>query len=196
VKGRRELTLAPRPQRTTPHPLEALGRFVTPDFVDHNPPPGATAGTADGVAQAIATLKQVFPDLTLTIDDMVAEGDRVAVRATWRGTQRAAFMGVPASGKAMAMGSVHIFRLADCKLAEHWAEQDALGMLQQLGGMPAPAEATGSRHDRTRTAIGCARGTASTRAHRGVLKAKEALRCSSMKPRRWSRLATQPPSLS
>jgi steroid delta-isomerase-like uncharacterized protein len=120
-------------------PVPAMAQFVTPDFVDHNPPPGATAGTREGVAQAIVALKQAFPDLTLGIDELLAaEDDRVVVRATWRGTQQGAFMGMPASGKAKAMASIHIFRLADGKLVEHWAEQDSLGMLQQLGAVPPP----------------------------------------------------------
>ena len=72
----------------------------------------------------------------MTIDDMIAEGDRVAVRLTSSAIQTGPFMGIPASGKRYEIGEIHWFRLRDGRICEHWHEADFLGMLRQLGAMP------------------------------------------------------------
>jgi len=79
-----------------------------------------------------------MPDYNVSIDDLIAEGDRVAARFTMRGTHTGAdFLGLPASGRKINVTGISIFRIADGKIAEHWANEDALGLLQQLGAMPA-----------------------------------------------------------
>ena len=72
---------------------------------------------------------------------MIAEGDRVVVRQTWTGTQRGEFMGMPATGKSVSWGVIDIVRLADGKAAEHWGQMDAMGLMMQLGAIPAPGGA-------------------------------------------------------
>jgi predicted ester cyclase len=72
----------------------------------------------------------------MTIDDMVAEGDRVAVRLTSHAVQTGRFMNLPPSGKAYTIGEIHIFRIRDGKVAEHWHQADFMGMMRQLGAMP------------------------------------------------------------
>jgi steroid delta-isomerase-like uncharacterized protein len=77
-----------------------------------------------------------FPDLQTTIEDLIAEGDKVAVRQTWRGTHTGNFLGIPPTGKQVAFTSTEVYRVAGGRLAEEWVELDMLGLLQQLGAIP------------------------------------------------------------
>jgi steroid delta-isomerase-like uncharacterized protein len=70
------------------------------------------------------------------VEDVIGEGDRVAVRLTARGTHKGDFMGIPAAGKSYEIAEIHIFRLEDGLIAEHWHVADMLGMMKQLGAMP------------------------------------------------------------
>ena len=79
----------------------------------------------------------------MTIEDIIAEGDRVAVRLTAHAVHKGQFMGISATGKAYTISEIHIFRIADGKVVEHWREADLLGMMHQLGVMPTP----GARRD-------------------------------------------------
>jgi predicted ester cyclase len=110
--------------------LEAL---VSPNFVDHSLPPGVPP-TRDGLKGAIAALRTAFPDLEYTIDDQIAEGNKLAQRLTGRGTMTGAFMGMPPTGKTAAWQEMHILDFdANGLLAEHWDVTDSLGMVVQLG---------------------------------------------------------------
>ena len=77
-----------------------------------------------------------FPDASATIEDMVAEGDKVAVRVTWRATHKGEFMGITPTGKQIEMTNTLIFRIADGKLVENWATIDELRLMRQLGVIP------------------------------------------------------------
>jgi steroid delta-isomerase-like uncharacterized protein len=101
-------------------------------------------GLAPGLAAIkkwVAMLDAAFPDRNLTIDDVVAEGDRVVVRTTLSGTHQGEMQGIPATGKAVNQPSVSIFRLANGKIVEGWFATDNLSMMQQLGVIPAPQAA-------------------------------------------------------
>ena len=113
--------------------LAALDELTSDDFVDHSVPPGLPPGR-DGTKQLLTMYFAAFSDLQATIDDMVAEGDKVVVRGTVRATHQGEFMGIPPSGKQMMFTGIHIFRIAEGKIAEHWLEVDMLGLLQQLRG--------------------------------------------------------------
>lgn len=116
--------------------LAAADEVMAPDYIAHAP-----ARTIGGVASFKAfaqAFRTAFPDLHYTIDDVLAEGDRVVVRATVHGTHQGAFMGMPATGKSATWSEIHIARLNDGKVVEHWVNQDRMGMLQQLGVIPAP----------------------------------------------------------
>jgi predicted ester cyclase len=80
---------------------------------------------------------QPSPDVHFTADDSIAEGDKVAARFTMRGTQRDEFMGIPATGKEILVTGIDIVRFENGKAAEHWHEWSGLGLLQQLGVLPA-----------------------------------------------------------
>ncbi|HEU5347679.1 MAG TPA: ester cyclase [Ktedonobacterales bacterium] len=116
--------------------LAAIDEILAPNQVDHTLPPTLPPNT-EGSKQAISTYLDAFPDLHVTIDDMVAEGDKVAMRFTSRGTQRRPFGGIPPTGREMTISSYLIARVADGKIVEQWGVDDQLGMLRQLGVIPA-----------------------------------------------------------
>ncbi len=82
--------------------------------------------------------RQAFPDARFTVEDVIAEGDRVVLRLTMRGTHQGTFNGIPATGRSVTVGGVSIERIVDGKIVEGWVTNDALGMLQQLGLLPPP----------------------------------------------------------
>ena len=77
-----------------------------------------------------------FPDLQTTIEDLIAEGDKVAIRQTWHGTHKGNFLGIPPTGKRVSFTSTEFYRVANGVLAEEWIELDMLGLLQQIGAIP------------------------------------------------------------
>jgi predicted ester cyclase len=92
--------------------------------------------------QFAATYREAFPDLQTTIEDMVAEGDKVVVRFRGRGTHQGETEAFgPPTGKRMEMTGITINRVSDGKIVEAWTNSDALGMMQQLGLIPSPEEA-------------------------------------------------------
>ncbi len=104
-----------------------------------SPSPGFRGGR-EGVKQALAMISGAFPDWWVTVEDMIAEGDKVVTRYTGQGTQRGEFMGIPATGKRVTTTVIDIFRIADGKVAEAWVEADNLGLMQQLGMIPTPGK--------------------------------------------------------
>ena len=81
-----------------------------------------------------------FPDLHVTIEDLVAEGDKVAARRSYEGTHRGELLGIPATGKPVQMGGISIFRMALGKITEHWEQIDGLALMQQFGLVSAPGQ--------------------------------------------------------
>jgi hemoglobin len=118
-------------------PAEALSKYFAEDLVDHNPNPGQAAGI-EGVRQMIAMFRQGFPDLRMSVEDMVASGDKVAARVIARGTNKGPFMGQPPTGKTFIVEGVDIMRVVDGKIVERWGNFDDLGMMRQLGMAPMP----------------------------------------------------------
>lgn len=116
--------------------LAALDDFYSPDHVDHSLPPGLPLGP-EGTRQAISVMLSGFPDLHITIEDMIAEGDKVVTRFTTHGTQQGMFGNIPPTGKQVAIPTIEITRITGGKIVEDWGLDDRLGMLQQLGLVPA-----------------------------------------------------------
>jgi len=112
--------------------LAAIDEFVDPNVIDHSGLPGGI----EGVKQLSSFILTAFPDLHLTVEDQIAEGDKVVSRLTWRGTHQGEFMGILPTGKQVTITSIEIVRLADGKVVEHWNVVDNLGTLQQLGVVP------------------------------------------------------------
>ena len=115
--------------------LAVIGDFLDPRIIEHALPPGLPSGS-EGSKQFIGMYLAAFPDLHLTAEDLIAEGDKVAARFTLRGTHKGEFMGIPPTGKQVTMAGIQIVRTADGRIAENWVNFDALGMVQQLGAIP------------------------------------------------------------
>ena len=114
---------------------EQAKELYTDDFSNHDPgAPEVT--TREGLIQTFAVWWTGFPDAHTTIDDMIAEGDQVAKRWTFRGTQTGEFQGIPPTGKSIAMTGITIYRFAGGKVAECWWNYDTMGAMQQLGVIP------------------------------------------------------------
>ena len=120
--------------------MSAADELLAPNFVEHEHLPAGVPRDREGVKMLSSMLRSAFPDLKVTIDDTIVEGDKVVVRMTWSGTHRGEFMGVPASGKSVSIGVIDIIRVSGGKLVEHWGQMDAMAMLQQIGALPAPVE--------------------------------------------------------
>jgi steroid delta-isomerase-like uncharacterized protein len=97
--------------------------------------------TREETEQFFRTLRAAFPDQRVTIEDMIAEGDKVVTRYTSRGTHKGDFMGIPATGKEVVVTGIVISRIAQGKIAEDWEELDTLGFMVQLGAIPPIGEA-------------------------------------------------------
>jgi steroid delta-isomerase-like uncharacterized protein len=91
---------------------------------------------AEGHRQYSEAMIAAFPDIERSIEDLVAEGDKVVARWTARGTHTGDFQGLPPSGKVATSSGITIFRIADGRIVEEWSESDMLGLLQQLGAIP------------------------------------------------------------
>ena len=119
--------------------LDAADEIFDPNYVSYEPTSGETRGI-EGAKRFAATFREAFPDLECTIEDMVAEGDKVVMRFRGDGTHRGdteAF-GL-ATGRRMEMTGITIKRLSGGKIAEAWTNFDALGMMRQLGLIPEAA---------------------------------------------------------
>jgi len=110
-------------------------KYSGPGYVHHSLTKGDQ--NAEQRIQDVLMSVPAIPDLTYALDDLVAEGDKVVVRYTARATHKGAFMGIPATGKQWVAKGVVIYRLAGGKIVESWEFIDALGILAQLGVMPA-----------------------------------------------------------
>jgi steroid delta-isomerase-like uncharacterized protein len=115
--------------------LEVADEIVAPAYHSHFPLPGQPPGIA-GFKYAVRLLRTSFPDLHLTIDDLIAEGDIVVARLTARGTHQAPFRGIAPTGQPVRWTGIRMFRIAEGKIVEHWANWDDLGLLRQLGVIP------------------------------------------------------------
>ena len=127
--------------RINAHDLEGFLGHLADDLVEHEVAPGLEPNKA-GVGQFFGMYMQAFPDLRFEVQDMLASGDKVVARFRASGTQDGDFMGMPASGRHVDVEGIDIIRFADDGLAhEHWGLFDAMGMMQQLGAIPAGAPA-------------------------------------------------------
>ena len=110
--------------------------LVAVDYIDHNPPLPDMAPGREGVKQANALLRVAFPDARHTIEDQIAEGDKVVTRITARATFQGEILGIPPNGKLITLEGISIHRIAGGQFVEHWATADNLSLYQQLGAIP------------------------------------------------------------
>ncbi len=111
--------------------LAVADDLVAADYVCHNPAPGEAPGR-EGLKAFVAYLHRSFDDLHVTIEDQVAEGDRVATRYTIRGRQEGEFAGIPPTGKLVTITATSMHRIEDGQIRESWLNWDMLGLIRQL----------------------------------------------------------------
>jgi steroid delta-isomerase-like uncharacterized protein len=122
--------------------FEVVDRLVDARYIGHSSPAGTETRGTEGYRQYFADLRAAFPDLHVSVEDEIEEGDRVVVRWTARATHLGTFAGVPASGRRGEVAGISIYRIADGKVIECWTNMDNLGLLQQIGAFPVAAPAT------------------------------------------------------
>ncbi len=111
--------------------LAVADELLSSDFVDHNLPPGAPNGV-EGYKQGVTMFRASFPDIQFTIEHMLVEHDRVAIRLSGHGTHRGTFMGIAPTGRQVTFGGMAFIRLDGGKVAERWGLSDMPGLMQQL----------------------------------------------------------------
>ena len=117
--------------------FDELSGYLAPSYQIKDAPPGAPQG-AEGVRAASSMFRSAFPDLEITLDSVIAEGDTVAARSTVRGTHNVPFFGIAPTGKQVSVTSLTMVRIVDGRLVESWVKTDTAGLMSQLGaGAPA-----------------------------------------------------------
>jgi predicted ester cyclase len=122
--------------------LELLDELIAPSFVNHNLISTGEAAASvgiEGFKQEIAALRVAFPDITIAVDDLLADGDKIIARMRTNGTHKGDWAGIPPTGKVVSnVPSISIVRIADGKFVERWNVTDRLTPLQQLGIISLP----------------------------------------------------------
>lgn len=118
--------------------LAALDELFAPNFVEHQD--GFTPPNIEGVKAAIVSLRTPFPDLRLTVEEIISSGDKTWARLAARGAHMAPFMGQPPSGRSFAITVIDVCRFENGKIAEHWGVADRLSLMGQLGLLPQPSQ--------------------------------------------------------
>lgn len=116
--------------------LELAEELFTPDLVQHHPDEPYETRGPDGIRERITAWRTAFPDLNTSVEDLVAEGDRVAIRSIARGTNDGEFAGSPATGKQIALEWESIYRFDGGKVAEMWDAWNVLAVMEHLGLAP------------------------------------------------------------
>lgn len=122
---------------------DAFDELVAADFISHNSTLGEEALGREGLKQAINDFQTALSGFKLNIEDMIAEGDKVAIRGVQRGTHASEIAGVPATGKENTATWIVILRIEDSKVVERWVNWDELGFMKQLGTIPPTGESEG-----------------------------------------------------
>jgi steroid delta-isomerase-like uncharacterized protein len=115
--------------------VAAIDDLASPHFINHSLRTGSSSDR-EGFKRTWVMFRTVFPDFQVTVDDAIAEGDKVVVRLRNRGTHHGEFMGIAPTHREVTFSSIVIFRIADGTIAERWGVLDMFGLLQQLGVSP------------------------------------------------------------
>lgn len=116
--------------------LDLIDELVAEDFVDHEGFPGIPNTGPEAVRAVFSMFLAAFPDLQMTVDDMIAEGDKIVARVTMSGTHRGDLMGIPPTNKGFKVQAIDIAEIHDGKLTAHWGVTDQVAMMEQLGLAP------------------------------------------------------------
>ena len=118
--------------------IDAAGAFFADDYVEHSAAPGLPPG-AEGVKIVFRMFRAAFPDVVFTIEDLVAESDKVATLVTGTGTHQGPFMEIEATGRHATWSAFGINRYEEGRIKEHWGLPDIMGIMRQLGAGPGPS---------------------------------------------------------
>jgi steroid delta-isomerase-like uncharacterized protein len=118
--------------------LDIIDEVIAPDYVGHEP--GEETHGPEGVKQFVGTFRNAFPDLSLTIEDQIAEGGKVVSRYTGLGTHQGELTGIAPTGRQVEVPAMNICRLESGKIVEEWELYDTMGLMQQIGVMEQPSE--------------------------------------------------------
>src|SRR5215204_139671 len=121
--------------------LNVADELFAPDYVGHNPASPEDTRGPEGVEEFASMFRSAFPDVHLSVEDQVAEGDKVVTRWIASGTHQGDLMGIAPTGKRVTVAGTSVERVVDGKIEETWDNYDALGMMQQIGAIPSPEEA-------------------------------------------------------
>ncbi len=121
--------------------LAVADEMYTADYVVHDPGAGPIRGR-EALKQFVTMFRTAFPDIHVSLEDVIAEGDKLVWRYTLRGTHKGEFMGIAPTGKPVILTGCLFSRFVGDRVVEDWNHYDALGMMQQLGAIPAPAQAS------------------------------------------------------
>jgi steroid delta-isomerase-like uncharacterized protein len=124
------------------HDVDAADKFISQDYVGHFNGLTEPVRGLESMKKMAGEYLKAFPDLHILIEDIIVEDDRVAATYHWTGTHQGDFMGIPATGKCVSVDGMDMVRLKDGKIVEEWNREDNLGLMQQLGAVPAHAEMT------------------------------------------------------
>jgi predicted SnoaL-like aldol condensation-catalyzing enzyme len=119
--------------------IDLIDEICSPEFVNHSAPPRVPPNCEE-IKIVMAMFREAFPDSYFTVEDMIAEGDKVVTRKTFHGTHEGEFIGIPPSGKTVTIELIDIVRISEGMVVEHWFIGDNLGMMRQLGAIPLPGE--------------------------------------------------------
>lgn len=115
--------------------LSVLDEFLAPNFVFNYAPPGMVPNK-EAYKLAVNMYHSACPDMYYEIEDIIGEGDKVAVRWVGRGTQNGEIMGIAPTGKSVTVTGISILQIVEGKIVKEWTEMDTMGVLQQLGAFP------------------------------------------------------------
>jgi len=115
--------------------LSLIDELIAPNYILHDPTRPGLRGRA-GIKESIAMFRTAFPDLHFTIEDQVAEREKIVTRYTVQGTHLGPLMGIPATGKQGIITGIDIYRITDGQIEEAWSNWDTLGLLQRMGVIP------------------------------------------------------------
>ena len=122
--------------------LNFIDEVTDPNFVSHDPAsPEDMGGGVEGMKRFTEMYRNAFPDIQMSVEDVIAEGDKVVTRWTVRATHQGELMGIPPSGNRVEVTGISIDRIEGGKVVETWSNYDAMGMMQQLGMVPEPQQA-------------------------------------------------------
>ncbi len=120
--------------------IDLLDELLARDYVNHTPATPELPTGPEGVKGVVSMFRSAMPDLRVVVEDMIAEGDKVATRYTLEGTHEGELFGVPPTGQRLSIKSFTVERVSEGKIREHWRVSDNLDMMQQLGVIPPPGE--------------------------------------------------------